>query len=308
MTEKELFRKVIEENMINKEEIRARVLQSANRADVIKRKEYYMRKRIIVTAAALLVVCITSFSAYMAVDAYEYNKAERFLSEIGINAGELPRGEAIEVYKDIKSERFSLPVTVSILMEKAEEIGIKNLPNDGKAIYDALLAYNRLTYTAKITSDQIRAIKAGMTYKEIIDQLGVTKDIGSGMHILQYAVDGDKIFYLSFANENDICEKSGEELLLTLVDDNQDNTDDNTFNATLVIRHNNSIRVSCPNYKHFDEIDLSITENTVIEFADGRKATIDDIQGKLRITITGEIRESYPPQGTAAKIVILNAD
>jgi len=136
----------------------------------------------------------------------------------------------------------------------------------------------------------------------------VTKDIGSGMHILQYAVDGDKIFYLSFANENDICEKSGEELLLTLVDDNQDNTDDNTFNATLVIRHNNSIRVSCPNYKHFDEIDLSITENTVIEFADGRKATIDDIQGKLRITITGEIRESYPPQGTAAKIVILNAD
>lgn len=308
MTEKELFRKAVEEHIINKEEIRARVLKNSEQQDVQKRKEFMMRKRIIVTAAVFFVMCIGTFSAYMAVDAYEYSQAESFLSGIGINASELPRSEVKEVYKDIKSESFSLPATLNILMDKAEEIGIKNLPNDGKAIYDALVAYNSLTYTAKITSDQIRAIKAGMTYKEIIEQLGVTKDIGSGLHVLQYAVDGDKILYLSFANENDVCTKSGEELLQTLVKDSQDNTDDNTFNATLVSRSNNSILVSCPNYKHFDTIYVFITENTVIEFADGRKASIDDINGKLRITITGGIRESYPPQGTAAKIIILDAD
>jgi hypothetical protein len=239
-----------------------------------------MRKRIAVAAAALFVICAVTVSAYMAVDAYEYNQAESFLSGIGINANELPRSEAKEVYKDMKSEAFSLPETKSILLERAEEIGIKDLPDDGKAIYEAIVGYNSLTYTAKITSDQIRAIKAGTTYKEIIGQLGATKDVGSGVHVLQYAVDGNKIFYLSFANENDICTKSGEELLLTLVDDNQDNTDDLTFNATLTQRYNNKIFVSCPNYKHFDTISLSITENTVIEFANGTKATIDHIQGK----------------------------
>lgn len=307
MNEKEVFRKAIEENIINKEEIRARVLNS--QPEVKIRKVPVMRKKIIVTAAALLVICVGTVSAYMAVDAYEYNQAESFLRDIGIDANDLPRSEAKEVYKDIKSETFSSPTTINILMGKAQEIGIKDLPNDGKAIYEAIVEYNSLTYTAKITSDQIRAIKAGSTYKEIIDQLGVTKDIGSGsgVHKLQYAVDGDKVFYLSFADENEVCEKSGEELLQTLVDDGQNDTDDNTFNATLSQKYNNGIFVNCPNYKHFDSISLSITDDTVIEFADGRKATMDDIKGRLKITITGEIRESYPPQGTAAKIIILDS-
>jgi cell division protein FtsB len=306
MNENEVFRKAIEENLIHKEDIRARVLNSEI-TETKKRKDVpVMRKKILITAVTLILICIGTFSAYIAVDAYEYNQAESFLSGMGINANELRRSEAIEVYKDMKSEAFSLPTTINVLKEKAEEIGIKDLPADGKAIYEAINKYNSLTYTAKITSDQIKAIKAGTSYKDIISQLGVTKDVGSGMHVLQYAVDGDKIFYLSFADENDICAKSGEELLSTLVDDNQDDTDDNTFNATLTQRYNNSIFVSCPNYKHFDSISISITDETVIEFADGRKATIEDIKGKLKITVTGGIRESYPPQGTAAKIIILD--
>lgn len=170
--------------------------------------------------------------------------------------------------------------------------------------YDSVIDYASLVPTAHITSAQIAAIKAGTAYKDIVTALGETKDIGSGLHVLQYAVDGDKILYLSFADENDVCAKSGTELLTELVQASQDGLPENTFRATLTQRAGEGILVSCPTYKGFDTIWLTITDDTVIQFSDGKSATIDDIQANLTITIGGDIAESYPPQGTALKIII----
>ncbi len=165
--------------------------------------------------------------------------------------------------------------------------------------------YSDLIATKKITAEQILALKKGLSYREIVYQLGNTKDIGSGLHVLQYVVGEDQIFYLSFANENDICYKSGAELLATVEDVNDyKGKDKNTFRATLMQRNGNSIFVSCPTYDGFDSIYLSITKATIIIYDNGTKATIEDIKGKLTITIGDQIMESYPPQGTALKIVI----
>jgi hypothetical protein len=143
-----------------------------------------------------------------------------------------------------------------------------------------------------------------MTYRAIIDLLGETRDIGSGLHVLQYIVDGDKILLLSYADDNDINARSGEDLLATLQDGNQDTGDPNTFHATLRQRDGNRILVDCPTYDKFDVISLSITEDTVIIFENGDPATIDDITYRLTITIGDQIMESYPPQGTALKIIV----
>lgn len=169
---------------------------------------------------------------------------------------------------------------------------------------DSVIDYASLVPTAHITSDQIAAIRAGTAYKDIIADLGETKDIGSGLHVLQYAVDGDKILYLSFADKDDVCAKSGTELLSELVPASQDGLPENTFRATLTQRAGNGILVSCPTYKGFDAIWLAITNDTLIRFSDGKSATIDDIQANLTITIGDQIAESYPPQGTALKIII----
>lgn len=264
------------------------------------------KKKLAATFIALAVLFIIPLSAYAAIDSYEYNQAESFFDKIGIDLSGLSRSDTKRIYKDIKSDTFEYETTVDVLNERAQEIGIESASSDGREIYDSIVEYYSLHYTAKITSEQIKGIKAGMTYNKIIEYLGPTKDIGSGAHVLLYAVDGDKVLYLSYADGKDVCSQSGEQLLKTLVDAKQDNTEKNTFNATLIQRTDNCILVSCPTYDKFDIINLRITQDTVIIFKDGKRATIDDIKDKLTITISDVIAESYPPLGTALKIIINN--
>jgi len=310
MDEKNMYKKSINEVLYKKEEIRKNVLDavkfdekgSVNYAE--KKEGYFMKKKIVLAGVSVGIIIATSLSAYAAIDFYQYNQAESFLGSIGIHADKLPRQEAKKVYKDIASDSFEYETTKNVLNDRAVEMGIEEIPHDTKAIYESIVEYNGLIYTAKITTEQILDIKVGMTFAEIIKSLGSTKDVGSGLHVLQYAVDGDKIFFLSFSDENTKNTLSGAEYVKKLVDAKQDNEDPNTFNATLNQRVDNMILVSCPTNRNFDVINLTITKETEIVFADGTKAVIDDIKGELTITIADEIRESYPPQGTAKKIII----
>ena len=302
MDEKRLLKRVLETRVAVRDGIRAKVLESARTKEGTV-SPMKTRKLLAVAVAAVVVVAL-SVSAYAAVDVYQYNQAVTVLAKVGIDAAALPRSDAKTIGSDIASNSFANEETKKVLAEQAASVGLDVASTDAKDYYDALVDYKGLVGTAKITSDQVRAIAAGTTYKAIIAALGETKDIGSGLHVLQYAVDGDRILYLSFADENDICSKSGDELLAGAVDAPQDNLPKNTFHATLTQRDGNRILVSCPTYKDFDVISLGITADTVIQFADGTKATIEDVQGNLTITISDQIRESYPPQGTALKIVI----
>lgn len=266
-----------------------------------------MNRRLKFTAAAITIAAAMSLTVYAAADIRTYRQADTFLTGIGIDASSLSRGEAKMVYKDIHSDAFRKEATKVILIEKAAELGMEVIPQDARDIYQAIVEYHGMMTTAKITSDQIRAIKAGTTFRDIISALGSTKDIGSGLHVLQYAVDGDKILYLSFAREDDPSPKSGEDLLKTLVPAEQGNEDENTFNATLIQRSGNSILVSCPTYEKFDVISMHITDETEIVFEDGKAATIDDITHDLIVSYDGSIMKSYPPQANAIKIIVKGA-
>ena len=256
------------------------------------------------TATAITIAAAMSLTVYAAADIRTYKQADTFLNGIGIEASSLSRGEAKMVYKDIQSDAFQKEATKQVLSEKAAELGMEVIPQDAREIYQAIVEYHGMMTTVRITSDQIRAIKAGTTFRDIISALGSTKDIGSGLHVLQYAVDGDKILYLSFAREDDPSPLSGEDMLKNLVPAAQDNEDENTFNATLIQRTENSILVSSPTYKNFDVISMHITDATEIVFENGDKATIDDIKDALIITFDGSIMKSYPPQAEAIKIII----
>ena len=299
MKEKDFLKRVIEEDALQKEDIRKRVL-NANK----KEEDVFMKKKLALVASIVLVFII-SFATFAYVDAKEYKEAVVFLSEIGIQEGMLSRSETKKVYKDIKSGSFEDPVTNTVLNLIAENYGINSSNLATEEIYETIRTYNMLTYTKKISSEDVLKIKKGTSYKDIISMLGETKDIGTiNEHILMYVVDGTNLLYLKFVNEEDICELSGKELLDTLVDAKQDNKDKDTFNATVISKSGNSVFLSCPTYERFDSVYLMITEDTEIVFEDGTKATIGDIEGEVTVTTTGGIRESYPPQANAKKIII----
>ncbi len=298
--EKEFLKNVIENKVMQKERIRERIINQGHKKEVLPMKKKFT------IAASIVLVFVIVFATYAYVDAKEYKEAVLFLNEIGIQEGMLSRSETKKVYKDIKSGNFDEPVTNAVLTKVAENYGLNIENQKAEEIYASIRTYNMLTYTKKILSEDVLNIEKGMTYKEIIDLLGETKDIGTvDEHTLMYVVDGTKLLYLKFSDEDDVCELSGKELLDTLVNAVQDQKDKNTFKATVISKGKNYVFLSCPTYELFDSIYLMIDDKTEIVFEDGTKATVDDIEGEVIATFTGGIRESYPPQSNAKKIVII---
>jgi hypothetical protein len=298
--EKEFLKNVIENKVMQKERIRERIINQGHKKEVLPMKKKFT------IAASIVLVFVIVFATYAYVDAKEYKEAVLFLNEIGIQEGMLSRSETKKVYKDIKSGNFDEPVTNAVLTKVAENYGLNIENQKAEEIYASIRTYNMLTSTKKILSEDVLNIEKGMTYKEIIDLLGETKDIGTvDEHTLMYVVDGTKLLYLKFSDEDDVCELSGKELLDTLVNAVQDQKDKNTFKATVISKGKNHVFLSCPTYELFDSIYLMIDDKTEIVFEDGTKATVDDIEGEVIATFTGGIRESYPPQSNAKKIVII---
>lgn len=215
--EKEFLKNVIENKVMQKERIRERIINQGHKKEVLPMKKKFT------IAASIVLVFVIVFATYAYVDAKEYKEAVLFLNEIGIQEGMLSRSETKKVYKDIKSGNFDEPVTNAVLTKVAENYGLNIENQKAEEIYASIRTYNMLTYTKKILSEDVLNIEKGMTYKEIIDLLGETKDIGTvDEHTLMYVVDGTKLLYLKFSDEDDVCELSGKELLDTLVNAVQD--------------------------------------------------------------------------------------
>ncbi len=65
----------------------------------------------------------------------------------------------------------------------------------------------------KITKEQVMEIEKETTYREIVELLGPTVDIGSGLHVLHYKFENGDDFLLSVPKWDMSVNKTGEELL-----------------------------------------------------------------------------------------------
>lgn len=70
---------------------------------------------------------------------------------------------------------------------------------------------------AKITYEQIEGITADMTYGQVVEKLGPTLDIGSGMYVLVYELEDGKKFTMSVSRWDEPIGKTGKALIETNV-------------------------------------------------------------------------------------------
>ena len=146
-------------------------------------------------AAAVMVIIAIPVTAY-AVELSQYNAAVAYLASLGIEAGDLSDYSRREVIDAVKTY----------------DAGESN------AMIDALLPSDdgKMTVTdqiAQVTSEQVRSLKPTMTCSDVIAALGNTIDIGSGIYILQYEVDGEYLINIPFASDTAQLGVTGDKLL-----------------------------------------------------------------------------------------------
>lgn len=151
----------------------------------------------LIAACACLALVGTAFAAE-AVQTARFNAAVAYLTSLGIQAEDLSdysRQEVIHAYECMDAGK-------------------------GSELVDSILPSNLLparpSEPADVTSDQIRQLTPTMTLEEVTSLLGDTVDVGSGLCILLYRVDGAYTLTIPFAGLDAQLGVSGETLLEAL--------------------------------------------------------------------------------------------
>ena len=132
-------------------------------------------------ACLCLMVPLTAF----AIDTIQYNAAVDYLNSLGVPVEDLSdysRKEIKEAAKTIDAGESS-PLTEEIL---------NLLPSNEEQV----------EVPTQVTSEQIRELEPAMTREEVLSILGNTQDIGSGIYIYVYEVDGRYWLRIPFANDD----------------------------------------------------------------------------------------------------------
>ena len=160
-----------------------------------KAKKPFWIKWGVIAACLCLIVPLTAF----AIDTIQYNAAVDYLNSLGIPVEDLSdysRKEIKEAAKTIDAGESS-PLTEEIL---------NRLPDNKEPIETP----------TQVTSEQIRELTPTMTREEVLSFLGDTQDIGSGIYVYVYEVDGEYLLRIPFASDDAQLGVTGEDLLKAL--------------------------------------------------------------------------------------------
>jgi len=162
-----------------------------------KKKQVSWAKWIAVAAALLLAVPIGSFAYEM----HQYNAAVGYLNSLGIQVEDLSDYSHREIKEAVK----------------AIEAGEDNYLAEEILALSPTYGEESDTPT-QVTTEQIRELEPAMTRKEVLALLGNTQDIGSGVYIYVYKVDGKYLLNIPFAGDEAQLGVNGADLLKALVE------------------------------------------------------------------------------------------
>lgn len=146
--------------------------------------------------------------------------------ELGVSVNDLLSGEIVDKAKyqevfeknvfntmtkvDKSNKKFAITIiSIFVLILLLFGFSVERLM-DTKNLNNNLISPSNVI--RNVTSKEVKNIKKGMTYKEIITKLGSTKQDGYGTICATYLVDNKDLLSICFGNINDSCDKSGEEL------------------------------------------------------------------------------------------------
>ena len=165
-------------------------------------KRKVSRVRWAVLAACIpLILGITAFAS----EVVRYNAAVGYLTSLGIPAEDLSDYSRKEIKEAAKI----------IAAEETLAEGDRNAIVD--EYYKSASSAAAMAETpAKVTSEQIRDLTPTMTRKEVLAFLGDTQDVGSGVFIYVYEVDGNYLLRIPFAGDDAQLGVKGSDLLKAL--------------------------------------------------------------------------------------------
>lgn len=204
---------------------------------------------------------------------------------------------------------------VAVLILIAVAVSLTACKGPETVSFDELFSpYNAVGH---VRASDVESIPKGMTYRKIITRLGATRDVGSGLHVAQYILDDKENLYISFADPDEACAKSGTELLQgaqPIVDESS--TIDIRGVVKDIVHGKDGITMLVEGKLEQDtSVDkASVTVNmssTVLRdktpitglFAFSEIKKGDTVE----VTFNGPVAESYPVQGVAAIVRIVTA-
>lgn len=150
---------------------------------------------------------------------------EPLSSELGVSINDLMNGEIVDKQKyqgsfennvvktiakiNISNKKIIMTIiSISVILLLIFGFSVKRVIDNN--LNNNLISPN--SNIRNVTSQQVKSINKGMTYKEIITKLGSTIQDGYGAICATYLVDNKDLLSICFGNINDICDKSGEEI------------------------------------------------------------------------------------------------
>lgn len=177
-----------------------RLIEKAETYAGSKRKG--LRVRWAVLAACIpLILGITAFAS----EVVRYNAAVGYLTSLGIPVEDLSDYSRKEIKDAAKI----------IAAEETLAEGDRNAIVD-EYYQSASSAAAMAIIPAKVTSEQVKELMPTMTREEVLAFLGDTQDIGSGIFIYVYEVDGKYLLRIPFASDDAQLGVKGSELLKAL--------------------------------------------------------------------------------------------
>jgi hypothetical protein len=204
---------------------------------------------------------------------------------------------------------------VAVLTLMVVVISLTSCKSSGAVSFEKLLSpYNVVGH---VHASDVESLRKGMTYREIVTRLGITKDVGSGLHVALYVVDDKRNLYVSFADSDESCAKSGTELLQgaqPIVDESStigirgvvkdivQGKDGITMLVEGKLEQDTSVDKASVRVNMSSKVVRDETPITgLFAFSEIKKGDT------VEVTFNGPVAESYPVQGVAATVRIVIA-
>ena len=115
--------------------------------------------------------------------------------------------------------KSKISIIITVLLVAITFIGLTGCIKGGddevalRHKYETEKLINASNDIGRVKKASVKEIKKGMTFEEIINKLGKTRDVGSGLHVAVFALEDGAPIYFSYGDIKEINKLSGDQII-----------------------------------------------------------------------------------------------